>query len=158
MADQLTRVPVAFHDVFGHGAYVLSVEPAWDFERSTAGMKVPQVDKVTGKPVYVVEVLSADPQARQKTAKVKIAADHQPVPPEVTPGTPFRPVEFDGLAVTPYVDRDKCTPPKPGEAHRCKARQAFSLWATGMHTPTGNGKPTGQAHAQPQHAVPKGAS
>ncbi len=81
MADQLTRVPVAFHDVFGHGAYVLSVEPVWDFERSTAGMKVPQVDKVTGKPVYVVEVLSADPQALQKTAKVKIAADHQPVPP-----------------------------------------------------------------------------
>jgi hypothetical protein len=120
-------------------------------------VKVPQVDKVTGKPVYVVEVLSADPQERQKTAKVKIAADHQPVPPEATPGTPFRAVEFEGLSVTPYVDRDKCTAPKPGEAHRCKAKQAFSLWATGMHAPTG-GNPNGQSHARPQHAVPKGAS
>src|SRR5687767_6926925 len=154
MADQLTRMPVRFADVFFLGAYVLNVGPQRDFERSTRDREVQQIDKDTGKPVWIVEVLTADMQARQKTVKVKIAADHQPVPPETTPGTPFRPVEFEGMAVTPYVDRDKCTAPKKGEAHRCKAKQAFSLWATGMRAPTG--KPNGQP--QPQHAVPKGAS
>jgi hypothetical protein len=153
MADQITRMRVRFEDVFFLGAYVLSVTPLRDFERSTADREVQQVDKDTGKPVWVVEVLSADMQARQKTVKVKIAADHQPVPPEAAAGTPFRPVEFDGMSVTPYVDRDKCKPPKKGEPHYCKARQAFSLWATGMHAP--GDKSNGQ---QPARAVPKGAS
>ncbi len=156
MTDQLTRMPVRFEDVFLHGAYVLSAGPLRDFERSTVDREVQQIDKETGKPVWVAEVLTADMQARQKTVKVKIAADHQPVPPETTPGTPFRPVEFDGMSVTPYVDRDKCTAPKKGEAHRCKARQAFSLWATGMHAP--GGKTNGQPQAQPQHVAQKGSS
>ena len=153
MAEQLTRMPVRFEDVFFLGAYVLNVAPARDFDRSTADREVQTVDKDTGKPVWVVEVLTADMEARQKTVKVKIAADHQPVPPEATSGTPFRPVEFEGMSVTPYVDRDKCTGPKRGEAHRCKAKQAFSLWATGMHAP--GGKPNGQS---PQHAAQKGVS
>ena len=39
-------------------------------------------DKDTGLPVWQVEVLDFDPQAREKTFKVKIAAAVQPVPPE----------------------------------------------------------------------------
>jgi hypothetical protein len=35
--------------------------------------------------------------------RVKITAPVQPVPPESAPGLPFRPVEFEGLTATPYV-------------------------------------------------------
>ena len=154
MAGNLTRLPVAFADVFFHGAYLLDVGPQRDFERSTVDRVVQQVDEDTGKPVWVAEVLTADPKAQQKTVKVKIVADYQPVPPEATNGSPFRAVEFDGLSVTPYVDRDRCKPPRKGEAHFCKARQAYALYATGMHAP--GEKPNGQA--QPGHAVPKGSS
>ena len=54
---------------------------------------------------------------------VKFVAEHQPVPPEAPAGMPFRPVEFDGLTVTPYVD-DK------------RGRVAYSFRATGMHAPS----------------------
>ncbi len=50
----------------------------------------------------------------------------QPVPPEAVGGLPFRPVEFEGLTVTPYVD-DK------------RNRVAYSLRARAMHAP-GKGK------------------
>ena len=54
---------------------------------------------------------------------VKIVAEYQPVPPEAPSGMPFRPVEFDGLTVTPYVD-DK------------RGRIAYSYRATGMRAPS----------------------
>ena len=42
---------------------------------------VQQADKVTGLPLWVVEVIDADPEARQRTVKVKVAAEYQPVLP-----------------------------------------------------------------------------
>jgi hypothetical protein len=53
-----------------------------------------------------VEVLDADPEARasERSVKVKIAADQPPTMPELMAGTPFRPVEFDGLRLRPYVN------------------------------------------------------
>ena len=101
------RFKISMLDVFPHGAYLVSeVEQVRDFDKSSAGRPVQAVDKESGLPVWAVSVLDADPEARRgdKTVTVKIAARHQPVPPEASPGVPFRPVEFDGLTVTPYVN------------------------------------------------------
>ena len=120
------RFKIAHGDVFSHGAYLVSdVEPVRDFDKSQPGAPVQAVDKETGLLMWAVSVLDADPDARKdvKTVTVKIAAPHQPVPPEAMAGMPFRPVEFDGLTVTPYVD-DK------------RGRVAYSYRATGMRAPS----------------------
>ncbi|WP_224392302.1 hypothetical protein [Pseudonocardia sp. ICBG1293] len=65
-----------------------------------------------------------------KTVTVKIAAPHQPVPPEAAAGLPFRPVEFDGLTVTPYVQESGGRP-----------RVAYSFRAAGMRAPGGHQRP-----------------
>jgi hypothetical protein len=116
------RIPVRFEDVFPHGAFVLGVEPVNDFEKVQAGTGDPQErDKVSGERVWAVRVMDPDPAARAGTAevKVKIATAVQPVPPDAVAGTPFRPVEFDGLTLTPYVDTNRGRP-----------KQAFALRAT----------------------------
>ncbi|MBN9109616.1 MAG: plasmid replication, integration and excision activator [Pseudonocardia sp.] len=129
-----SRFAVAMGDVFPHGAFVVSeVEQVRDFEKSSAGRPVQQLDKESGLPVWSVSVLDADPEARRsdKTVVVKIAAHVQPVPPEAVAGLPFRPVEFDGLTVTPYVAENGGRP-----------RVAYSLRATGMRAPGGHAKPS----------------
>jgi hypothetical protein len=57
--------------------------------------------------------------------KVKLAAPVRPVPPAGTEGVPFRPVEFDGLVVTPYV----------ATTATGRARLAYSFRAAGMRAP-----------------------
>ncbi len=115
---------VAFGEVFEFGAFQLGeVTPVRDFDRSTKERPVQALDEA-GMPVWAVEVLDGDPQARQRTLKVKIAARHQPVPPAAPDGTPFRPIEFDDLTITPYVDTNG---PRP--------KLAFSLRASGMRAP-----------------------
>jgi hypothetical protein len=102
----LGQIPVEFGAVFTHGAFVAgSVEPVRDFDASSADRFVQAKDKATGLPVWVVEVIDADPAARDKTVKIKIAAADQPVLPPAPPGMPFLPVEFHGLTVTPYVSQ-----------------------------------------------------
>jgi hypothetical protein len=140
------RYGVSMADVFPCGAYVVSeVEPVRDFEQSTAERFVQQIDKQTGLPLWAVSVLDADPEARKgdKTVTVKITATVRPVPPEAMGGTPFRPVEFEGLTVTPYVDDKACSGPRAGERHRCRARVAYSIRATGMHAPSKGSKWSG---------------
>jgi hypothetical protein len=56
-------------------------------------------DKDTALPMWQVEVLDFDPKAREKTFRVKIAAEVQPVPPDALPGAPVRPVVLEGLSV-----------------------------------------------------------
>jgi hypothetical protein len=141
-----SRYVVSMGDVFPCGAYVVSeVEPVRDFERSTAERFVQQGDKHTGLPLWAVSVLDANPEVRNsdKTVVVKIMDTVRPVPPEATGGTPFRAVEFDGLTVTPYLDDKACSGPKGGERHRCRARMAYSLRATGMHAPSKGSKWSG---------------
>jgi hypothetical protein len=130
------KFKVRFGDVFPYGAYVVSeVEPVRDFEKSTRERPVQAADKDTGALVWAVSVLDPDPDARKdaKTVTVKISAPVQPVPPEAAPGVPFRPVEFDGMTVTPYLNENGGRP-----------RVAYSLRATGMHAPSmsGAGKPS----------------
>jgi hypothetical protein len=75
-------IPVEFGHVFPRGAFAAGgFEPVRDFEASKAGRFVQSKDKASGLPLWVAEVIDGDPQARDKTARVKIAAADQPVLP-----------------------------------------------------------------------------
>ena len=125
-------IPVEFGAVFPDGAYAAGgFEMVRDFDRSQGDRVVQQVDKVTGLPLWVVEVIDADPEARQRTVKVKVAAQVQPVLPPAVAGSPFTAVEFDGMTATPYVDSGRCQ----GKG-KCSARQGYSLKATGVRAPS----------------------
>ena len=125
-------IQVDFGTVFPDGAYAAGgIEMVRDFERSSGDRVVQQVDKHTGLPLWVVEVIDADPAARQRTVKVKIAAQVQPVLPAPAPGSPFTAVEFDGMAVMPYVDGSRCDP----DSKKCGGRLAYSLKAAGVRAP-----------------------
>jgi hypothetical protein len=115
------------HDgVFSHGCYVVGeVEPVRDFDRSTRETPVQAVDKDTGLPVWSVDVVDADPEARDKSVRVKVLSPVQPVPPEAAPGVPFRPVEFENLTATPYV----------ATTASGRSKLAWSFKATGMAAP-----------------------
>jgi hypothetical protein len=121
-------IPMQPDDVFDHGCFVVGeVQPMRDFDRSTREQAVQAVDRDTGELVWTVDVVDADPEARERTVRVKITAPVQPVPPETAPGVPFRPVEFEGLTATPYV-----TTTASG-----RGRLAWSFRATGMRAPKG---------------------
>ena len=133
-------IRVEFGAVFPDGAYAAGkFEMVRDFDRSTADRVVQQTDKETGLPLWVVEVIDAQENARQRTVKVKIAAQVQPVLPSPAPGSPFTPVEFDGMTATPYVDSSRCS----GDGkHKCAARLADSFKSTGVRAPSrGIGRP-----------------
>ncbi len=124
------RFKIEHGDLFPHGAYLVSdVEPVRDFAKSQPGAPVQAVDKETGLLMWQAVALDADPDARKdvKTPTVKFVAPHQPVPPEAPAGMPFRPVEFEGLTVTPYVDEKR-------------GRIAYSYRASGMHAPQAGAK------------------
>jgi hypothetical protein len=44
-----------------------------DFERSKGDLVIQQADKATGLPLWVIEVIDADPEARQRTVKTSDA-------------------------------------------------------------------------------------
>ena len=134
-------IPMASDDVFPQGCYVVGeVEPFRDFNRSTKDAAIQQVDKDTGLPVWRVDVIDADPTARDKTVRIKIVAPVQPVPPPAAAGVPFRPVVLQGLTLRPWVNTDRCKH-KPGKPHTCGAQIAWSYWATGLAAPPrSNGK------------------
>lgn len=133
-------IPMEHGGVFPWTCYMVGeVTPKRDFDKSTREQAFQEVDKDTGLPVWVVEVVDADPDARDKTVRVNILAAVQPVPPETAPGVPFRPVEFEGLTARPYV---ASTPSGRGKL-------AWSFKATGMRAPApakaaaGNGRGNG---------------
>jgi len=140
-------IPVEFGTVFPGGAYAAGkIEMVRDFDRSSGDRVVQQIDKVTGLPLWVVEVIDADETARQRMVKVKIAAQVQPVLPSPAPGSPFTAVEFEGLTATPYVDASRCHGNGKGK-DKCGARQAYSLKATGVRAPSrGLGRPVPEPH------------
>ena len=127
---QLGPFPVELGTVFPSGAYAAGgFEMVRDFERSKGDLVIQQADKATGLPLWVIEVIDADPEARQRTVKVKVAATYQPVLPDApAPGSPFVPVEFEGLQATSWVDASRC---RAKETGKCGARMAYSLKATG---------------------------
>ena len=120
-------IPVEFGVVFPSGAYAAGAfEPVRNFDASTGEKFVQSSDKSSGMPLWVIEVIDADPAARVRAVKVKVAAQAQPVAPAGTPGSPFTPVEFTGLTVTYYVNQ--------------AGRLAYSLKATGIRVPS-RGRP-----------------
>src|SRR6201984_763384 len=138
-------IPIEFGMVFPDGAYAAGgIEMVRDFDRSSGDRVVQQADKHTGLPLWVVEVIDAQEDARQRTVKVKIAAQVQPVVTPPAPGSPFTAVEFDGMTATPYVDASRCS----GDGkNKCAARQAYSLKATGVWAPSrGIGRPAAEPH------------
>lgn len=123
-------IPVAFGQVFPHGAYAVGeIEPVRDFDRSSGQNFVQELDKTSGQPVWSVLVLDADPEARaaSKTVKVKLIAPVAPVLPEAPAGLPVNPVEFEQMAVTPWVNDS--------------GRLAYSLRAKGVKAPKPVGRP-----------------
>lgn len=124
-------IPVSFEAYFPRGAFMVGeVEPVakWSDDGERQGQ---DLDKNSGHPLWQVRVIDADPDARkgQNEVTVKIASTAQPTAPPEATGLPFRPVIFEGLAVTPYV---KETGGRP--------RVAFSLRASEMKPAT---KPRG---------------
>jgi hypothetical protein len=127
--------PVEFGTVFPSGAYAAGgFDMVRDFEKSQGDLVIQQADKATGLPLWVIEVIDADPEARQRTVKIKVAATYQPVLPDAPAGSPFVPVEFEGMQATPYVDSSRCQGNGDGK-HKCRARLACSLKATGVRAP-----------------------
>ena len=125
--------PVEFGTVFPSGAFAAGpVEKVRDFEKSSGDRVGQQADKTSGLPLWVVEVIDADPEARQRTVKVKVVAQYQPVLPDAPAGSPFVPVEFEGLTAMPWVDDSRCQGKAKGK-DRCGARLAYSLKATDIH-------------------------
>jgi hypothetical protein len=122
-------IPLEFAQVFPAGAFAAGgAEPVRDFEASKGDRFVQAKDKATGEPVWAIDVIDPDPDARAKTARVKVAARSQPVLPPAAAGSPFVPVEFTGMTVTPYVNQ--------------AGRLAYSLKAAGVSAP---GKPPAPA-------------
>jgi hypothetical protein len=116
-------IPLEFGQAFPDGVYAAGAfEPVRDFERSSQERFVQQLDKGTGLPMWSVEVIDADPQARARTVKIKVLSEQQPVLPPAVGGAPFVAVEFTGLTVTPYVNQST-------------NRLAFSVKATGVRAP-----------------------
>lgn len=111
-------------EVFSHGLGVVGAVTARnEFGAGTKENPVQERDKETGLPIWQVDVMDFDPQARERTFKVKIISAVQPVLPEPLPGTPVRPVVLEGLTVTPYI--------KDGKFPKI----AYSLRATGLAAP-----------------------
>ena len=119
-------IPIEFGHAFPDGVYAAGAfEPVRDFDASSGDRFVQSKDKATGLPLWVVEVIDADPQARNRTVKVKVTAEYQPTLPTPPAGSPFVPVEFTGLTVTPYVTQ--------------AGRLGYSLKATGLRAPGRHG-------------------
>lgn len=131
------QVPVPMDYVFAYGVLGLRVEAVTDFDKRGQGDDQAR-DKATGERLWQVVVMDLDPDAgsfgRTTEVKVKIAAPHQPVLPESpVPGYPPR-IEFADLVLTPYVDSQRCKGSDKG-AHRCRARLAWSVRASGLSAP-----------------------
>ena len=113
-----TRFGVSMEAVFSHGAYLRLIEPDNDFDLVRSKAAEPQKrDKDTGERLWVVTVLDGDPEARTAEVKVRIASPVQPTAPPAVPGSPFPAVEFDGLSMLPWVDRQRVQDPaarRPG--------------------------------------------
>ncbi len=121
-------LPLEFAQVFPAGAFAAGAfEPVRDFDASKGERFVQAKDKATGEPVWAIDVIDADPDARAKTVRVKVTAHAQPVLPTAPPGSPFIPVDFTGMSVTPYVNQ--------------AGRLAYSLKATGVRSPGRGGRP-----------------
>ena len=126
---------VACQDLFPFGLGVVgAVSASDDFDASTKARRVQARDKASGLPLWQVDVMDFDPDARERTFRVRIASAVQPVPPSAVEGVPVRPVVLEGLTVTPWLDDRGARP-----------RISYSLKATGLAAPRRGGVDAGKA-------------
>jgi hypothetical protein len=129
-------IPVEFALAFPRGVFAVGgFEAVRDFDASKDGRFVQAKDKTSGLPVWQVDVIDGDPDAREKTVRIKVAASDQPALPPPPAGMPFLAVEFTGLTVTPYVSQS--------------GRLAYSLRASGVRPPVAS---RGRAGAEGREA------
>jgi hypothetical protein len=150
-------IPVAFDDVFPHGAFVSGeVEKVKDWERSTAKefvqAEVEAMDPGSGEvvrlPAWSVSILDGDPREKADPVTVQILARHQPVLPEAAAGVPFRPVVLEGMVIEAIVNRDKCKAPWDGRQHRCGGRVVYKVWASGIRSAPARGERMGAGNGK----------
>lgn len=101
------KIPVDFSIAFPFGAYAVGeVQQVRDYDRSTKDNLVQAVDPDSGMPIWSIDVIDGDPEARKsnRTMTVKLTAKVQPVLPSSLDGLPFTPVEFDSLTATAYIE------------------------------------------------------
>ncbi|SDR75550.1 hypothetical protein SAMN04488570_0277 [Nocardioides scoriae] len=101
------KLPVEFDIVFPFGAYMVGeISPVRDFDRSTREAPVQAADPDSGMPVWAVDVVDADPEAKKsnRTMTVKVSAKVMPVLDRHEGELPFRPVRFAGMTATAYVE------------------------------------------------------
>jgi hypothetical protein len=133
------RVPVPSEYVFPRGVMVVGVEAATDFDLRGKVEDAQARDKDTGVRVWVLRGVDMDQVAqpddepasgfaRPAEVKVRIVSAQRPIPPVSRVAGYGALVEFEGLTLTPYTDTSRCT----GMKHKCGARQAYSLRATGI--------------------------
>ena len=73
------HIPINKELVFPAGAYAVGgVEQVIDFEASTREQRVQAHDRESGLPLWAISVFDADPEARAKVVRVKIAARTPP--------------------------------------------------------------------------------
>ena len=104
MIPSSIKIPVPWEYIAPHGALCLGVEPATDFDKRGQGDDQLR-DKETGQRVWLVKVVDLDPEAGKFGAsnefKIKVIAEHRPVPPtSAVPGYPPL-VEFTDVTLTP---------------------------------------------------------
>ena len=105
------NIPISMDQAFPQGAYAVGgVEQVIDFDASTREQRVQAHDRDSGLPVWAISVFDADPEARSKVVRVKIASRTPPVLPQAPAGLPFSAVAFEGLTFTPYVDASGSRP------------------------------------------------
>jgi hypothetical protein len=120
------HIPINMDQVFPSGAYAVGVvEQVIDFDASTPEQRVQAHDRDSGLPLWAVSVFDADPEARTKIVRVKIASRTPPVLPQAPAGSPFPAVSFEGLTATAYVDTSGSRP-----------RLAWSFRATAVRAAT----------------------
>jgi len=127
------KIPVPFDYVFPAGAMCLGVEPVTDFDKR--GQADEQARDDNGVRLWAVTVMDMEESTgkfrRSSEVKVKIAANHQPVPPtSKVPGYPPL-VAFTNVTLTPYVDSQRCK----GDNSKCRGRLAWSIRAAEMVDP-----------------------
>jgi hypothetical protein len=137
------RVPVDSAFVFPHGAMFVGVEASTDFDLRGKVEDDQARDRESGLRIWLVTVIDMD-QLRQvqedegggfrrpAEVKVKVVSEQRPVPPRPQVAGYGALVEFEGLMLTPYPDSAKCRAPHAGREHRCGARLAWSMKATGI--------------------------
>lgn len=100
-----TSIPVNFEAYFPRGAFMVGeVEPVvkWSDDGQRQGQ---DLDKNTGRPLWQVRVIDADPDARRgrNEVTVKFASIAEPTAPPEVNGLLYRPIFFEGLSVIPSL-------------------------------------------------------